>query len=88
MLIITDMRNNAAATVNDDFNPMIITSIVENVNVKTFLRNVVRHAMTIVESVQGFAGGQVIRSCNGYNCSTIKTSDRFMAQLNMNRWLS
>jgi hypothetical protein len=81
------MRTSAAAAVNEDFNAGIISNIVENDVVKRFLRTVVMHAMNIVESVQGFAGGQVVRACNGYNTSEIKTGDRFMAQLNMNRWL-
>lgn len=86
---VTDvMRTSAAAAVNEDFDAANIGAIVEDNNVKGFLRTVVRHAMNIVESVQGFAGGQVVRACNGYNFSTIKTGDRFMAQLNMNRWLS
>lgn len=81
------MRTSAAAAVNEDFDAVTISSIVENDIVKRFLRTVVMHAMNIVESVQGFAGGQVVRACNGYNFSEIKTGDRFMAQLNMNRWL-
>lgn len=86
---VTDvMRNCAAAAVNEDFDAANISTIVEDDSVKGFLRTVVRHAMNIVESVHGFAGGQVVRACNGYNYSTIKTGDRFMAQLTMNRWLS
>ena len=81
------MRGTAAAAVNDDFDSMTISALVEDDNVKGYLRNVVQHAMNIVESVQGFAGGQVIRSCNGYNSSTVKTGARFKAQLNVNRWL-
>lgn len=81
------LRTSAAAAVNQDFDAVTISNIVENDIVKRFLRTVVMHAMNIVESVQGFAGGQVVRACNGYNYSRIKTGDRFMAQLNMNRWL-
>lgn len=85
---VTDvMRTSAAAAVNEDFDAMTISNILEDDSVKLFLRTVVSYALTIVESVQGFAGGQVIRACNGYNFSTIRTGDRFMAQLNMNRWL-
>lgn len=86
-LVPDSMRATAAAAVNDDFDAVTISALVENDHVKGFLRNVVQHAMNIVESVQGFAGGQVVRACNGYNFSTIKTGARFMAQLNMNRWL-
>ena len=82
-----NVRHEAARAVNEDFNLMAIGTIVEEESVKTFLRTVVGHAMSIVESVQGFAAGQVVRACDGYNNSTIKTGDRFMAQLNMNRWL-
>ena len=81
------LRAQAAAVVNEDFNADALRPIVEDVNVKRFLRTVLRHAMAIVESVQGFAGGQVVRACNGCNISTIKTGDRFKAQLNVNRWL-
>jgi len=80
-------RAYAAAAVNDDFDAATICNIVENEGVKGFLRTVVRHALNIVESVQGFAGGQVVRACSGHNISSIKTGDRFMAQLNVNRWL-
>lgn len=85
--VSTAVRHSAAHAVNDNFNGATISAIVEDDNVKRFLRTVVKHALTIVESVQGFAGGQVVRACTGYNFSTIKTGDRFMAQLNMNRWL-
>lgn len=57
-------------------------------HVKQYLRTVIRHALTIVESVQGFACGQVIRACKGYTTSPIHTGERFCAQLNVNRWLS
>ncbi|KAE8277995.1 hypothetical protein D5F01_LYC23930 [Larimichthys crocea] len=73
--------------VNEDFSATTVSALVEDDDVKRFLRTVIGHAMNIVESVQGFAGGQVVRACKGYNFSTIKTGDRFMAQLNMNRWL-
>ncbi|KAJ7983634.1 hypothetical protein DPEC_G00374880 [Dallia pectoralis] len=82
------MRNSAAAAVNEDFDAATVCAVIEEDEVKKFLANVIRHGMTIVESVQGFAAGQVVRACNGYNYSTVKTGDRFMAQLNMNRWLS
>ena len=82
-----DLRHCAARAVTDDYNLMTINTIVENDNVKSFLRTVVRHAMSIVECVQGFAGGQVVRACEGYNNSLIETGERFKAQLNMNRWL-
>lgn len=86
--IISDViRNSAASAVNDKFNAAFVSAIVEDDDVKRFLRTVIQHAMNIVEGVQGFASGQVVRACNGYNFNTIKTGDRFMAQLNMNRWL-
>lgn len=82
------MRNNAALAVNEDFDAGIITAILQDENVIRFLRTVLRHSISIVESVHGFAAGQVVRACNSYTYSTINTGDRFMAQLNMNRWLS
>lgn len=82
------LRKSAALAVVNDFNADTISAIVDDESVKDFLKTVVGHAMNIVESVQGFAGGQVVRACQGYNISTVKTGDRFMAQLNMNRWLS
>lgn len=82
------MRNMAAATINNEFEPDHVISIAENELTKTYLRTVLRHAMTIMESVQGFAGGQVLRACSGYNYNTINTGDRFVAKLNVNRWLS
>ncbi|TKS75728.1 hypothetical protein D9C73_010097 [Collichthys lucidus] len=82
-----DQKNLAAQAVNEDFSATTVSALVEDDDVKRFLRTVIGHAMNIVESVQGFAGGQVVRACKGYNFSTIKTGDRFMAQLNMNRWL-
>lgn len=82
------LRNSAASAVNDAFEPGIVEDIVRDVTVKRYLKNVLGHAFTIAECVQGFASGQVIRSCNGYTTSTINTGDRFIAQLNTNRWLS
>ncbi|KAI4792868.1 hypothetical protein KUCAC02_033063 [Chaenocephalus aceratus] len=82
------VRKAAAAAVNRDFDADNVSAIAEDVTVREYLNTVVRHAMNIVESVQGFAAGQVVRACSGYNISTIGTGDRFMAQLNMNRWLS
>ncbi|KAE8277893.1 hypothetical protein D5F01_LYC24061 [Larimichthys crocea] len=82
-----DRKVLAAQAVNEDFSATTVSALVEDDDVKRFLRTVIGHAMNIVESVQGFAGGQVVRACKGYNFSTIKTGDRFMAQLNMNRWL-
>ncbi|KAI4822172.1 hypothetical protein KUCAC02_007731 [Chaenocephalus aceratus] len=76
-----------AAAVNRDFDADNVNAIAEDVTVREYLNTVVRHAMNIVESVQGFAAGQVVRACSSYNISTIGTGDRFMAQLNMNRWL-
>lgn len=81
--VTNTVRDSAAAAISQDFDAAIISTILENYNVKGFLSTVIRHAMNIVESVQGFVGGQVVRACNGYNISTIKTGDRFMAQLYM-----
>lgn len=86
--ISIQLRTLAAAAVNEDFNADSLNVIMEEQSVKEYLRNVVRHGLNIVESVQGFAAGQVVRACQGYNYSEIKTGERFMAQLNMNRWLS
>ena len=82
------LRKSAALAVNSDFNADTISVIVEDETVKDFLKTVVGHALNIVESVQGFAAGQVVRACQGYNVSEINTGDRFKAQVNMNRWLS
>lgn len=82
-----DIRTSAAAAVNGDFDAAVVGAIVESEEAKKFLRTSVGHALNIVECVQGFAGGQVIRACSGHTCSSIKTGDRFMAQLNLNRWL-
>lgn len=81
-------RNLAAAAINEDLNLDRIIGILEDPAAKTFLRKVLRLSMCIMEGVQGFAGGQVLRSCNGYNYNTVHTGDRFIAQLNMHRWLS
>ncbi|KAK7915590.1 hypothetical protein WMY93_011351 [Mugilogobius chulae] len=82
------IRTLAATAVNNDFSADTVNVITEDNSVKEYLRNVIRHGLTIVESVQGFASGQVVRACNGYNYREVKTGERFMAQLNMNRWLS
>lgn len=81
------IRANAANAINYDFNLVTIGTIVESENAKRYLRTVIGHAKNIVESVQGFAGGQVVRACNGYNFSTVNTAERFMAQININRWI-
>lgn len=81
------VRTAAAGAVNGEFDSAAIGTLLESGEAKQYLRTVLEHALTIVESVQGFAGGQVVRSCNGYNTSTIKTGERFMAQININRWL-
>lgn len=83
-----DLRVSAAAAVNDAYQGNIVTSIVSDDTVKQYLKTLLTHALTVVECVQGFASGQVIRSCNGYNTSIINTGDRFMACVNANRWLS
>lgn len=78
----------AADAVNGDYNPMNIQAIVSEDNVKRYLKNVMYHALTVAESVQGFASGQVIRACKGYTTSDIHTGERFCAQLNTHRWLA
>lgn len=83
-----DVRASAAAAVNDEYQSDIVTAIVNNDAVKQYLKTVLAHALTVVECVQGFASGQVIRSCNGYNTSIVNTGDRFMACVNTSRWLS
>lgn len=85
--VTPEIKRMAAQAVNEDFSATNVNAIAEDGNVKGFLRTVIKHAMSIVESVQGFAGGQVVRACKGSNYSLINTGDRFMAQLNMNRWL-
>lgn len=81
-------RASAADAVNGEFNSSNIQVVMADGDVKCYLRTVIQHALTIVESVQGFASGQVIRACKGYTTSPIYTGDRFCAQLNTNRWLS
>lgn len=81
-------RDMAADAVNGDYNPMNIQAIVSEDNVKRYLKNVMYHALTVAESVQGFASGQVIRACKGYTTSDIHTGERFCAQLNTHRWLA
>ncbi|KAK2814713.1 hypothetical protein Q5P01_000547 [Channa striata] len=86
-LVPEGTRRMAANAVNGAFDANAVALVVQDEQAKRFLRTVIGHAMTIVESVQGFAGGQVIRACSGYNTSRIRTGERFMAQLNVNRWL-
>lgn len=82
------VRQNAAAVITSAYNPHTFDGVVANDEVKRYIRHIVMHSLTILEGVQGFASGQVIRACNGYTTSNIYTGDRFMAQLNVNRWLS
>lgn len=84
--VTDDIRRSSTNAVNEDFDAATVSTITEKDNVKDFLKTVIRHSMNIMESVQGFAGGQVVQACQGYSFS--KTSDRFMAQLNVNRMLS
>ncbi|KAL3987818.1 KRAB domain-containing zinc finger protein [Sarotherodon galilaeus] len=81
-------RPNTADAANGEVNQMNIEAVINDNHVKRYLRTVIRHALTIEESVQGFACGQVIRACKGYTTSPIHTSERFCAQLNTNRWLT
>lgn len=81
-------RDTAADAANGQYNPNTIQALVSNADAKRYLREVMYHVLTIAESVQGFASGQVIRSCKGYNTSDICTGERFCAQLNTHRWLS
>lgn len=81
-------RANAADAANGELNQTNVEAVIDDNHVKQYLRTVIRHALTIVESVQGFACGQVIRACKGYTTSPIHTGERFCAQLNVNRWLS
>lgn len=80
-------RNAAAALVNRRFDSNLASQLVQDQEAKRFLKTVIGHAMTIVESVQGFAGGQVLRARKGHNASSVRTGERFMAQLDMHRWL-
>ncbi|KAK2814716.1 hypothetical protein Q5P01_000550 [Channa striata] len=86
-LVPEGTRRMAANAVNGAFDANAVALVVQDEQAKRFLRTVIGHAMTIVESLQGFAGGQVIRACSGYNTSRIRTGERLMAQLNVNRWL-
>ncbi|KAK7878277.1 hypothetical protein WMY93_031096 [Mugilogobius chulae] len=86
--ISDELRLSAARAVNEDYNGDLVGAIAEDESVKKYLRTVIRHAVNIVDAVQGFAAGQVVRSCSGYNFSTVKTGEKFVAQLNLNRWLS
>lgn len=81
-------RDSAAAAVNGEYSPTAIEALVSDNSVKRYLQTVMYHALTIAESVQGFASGQVIRSCKGYTTSDIHTGERFCAQLNTHRWLA
>nr|BBA49215.1 capsid triplex protein [Oryzias latipes] len=80
-------RNAAASLVNDRFDSNLAARLVQDQEAKRFLKTVIGHAMTVVESVQGFAGGQVLRARKGHIASSIRTGDRFVAQLDMHRWL-
>lgn len=84
--VSTDSRDIAADA--GDYSPASIQALVSNNTVKRYLQQVMYHALAIAESVQGFASGQVIRSCKGYTTSDIGTGKRFCAQLNTHRWLS
>lgn len=83
-----DTRNNAAHAINFDFDADITFSVLDDAAAQRYLRTILVHASNILESVQGFAGGQVLKAQEGSNCSLIHTGDRFLAQLNMSRWLS
>lgn len=80
-------RRGAESVVNDPYDRNAFVTVLENRGVKTYLRNILSCSLSIMESVQGFASGQVIRSCNGYTTSPVYTGERFVAQLNMSRWL-
>lgn len=78
---------SATSLINDAYNRNTFNSVLSDHTVQTFLRNILSHAYCIMESTQGFANGQVTRSCNGYTTDPVNTGDRFVAQLNMCRWL-
>lgn len=82
-----DTRMQAANVISNAYDRNVFTAVLENNDVQIYLRNILSHSLTIMESVQGFASGQVIRSCNGYTTSPVYTGERFVAQLNMSRWL-
>lgn len=81
-------RDAAADAANGQYSAHTIQALISDNAVRTYLQTVMGHALTIAESVQGFAGGQVVRSCKGYTTSDIHTGERFFAQLNPHRWLA
>lgn len=85
--VSANVRTGAAHAVNEEFNLAEVTLLMQDEQAKRYLRTVIGHAMTVVESVQGFAGGQVLRARCGYNTGAIRTGERFIAQLHMHRWL-
>lgn len=80
-------RNLAAAVLNEQYSLNNFVEVLNNGPVQTYIRNILSHSFSIMESIQGFASGQVIRSCNGYTTNPVDTGERFIAQLNMSRWL-
>ena len=81
-------RQAAANVINAEYDGGFeVNSIIGNDTVKRYLRTIMCHAMTIMESLQGFASGQVVRACNGENSRAIKPGDRFAAFVCLGRWL-
>ncbi|KAK2812868.1 hypothetical protein Q5P01_000945 [Channa striata] len=63
-LVPGDEADGSNAVNGRAFDANAVALVVQDEQAKRFLRTVIGHAMTIVESVQGFAGGQVIRACS------------------------